>query len=216
MKLKAIFALVVAFALCSAGTTMAAGGTSVPAKPKALGDPAAGKAKAALCVACHGTDGNSTNPEWPKIAGQHAWYTAKQLRDLKAQESRSNAVMTGIVAALSDDDMNNLAAYFATQSSTGAFITEEQRTAGERIYRGGNHDTKVPACAGCHAINGAGDPNGGFPSLAGQHAKYIVMQLNAFRNQTRSNDRNAMMRDIAARMTPQEMQAVADYISALH
>lgn len=180
------------------------------------GDPAAGKTKAATCLACHGADGNSTNPEWPKIAGQHPGYIEKQLAEFKATKTRSNALMTGMVAALSAQDMKDLGAYYAAQSMSGGFTDENLAVPGKRIYRGGNAESGVPACIGCHGPQGAGDPLAGFPRLAGQHATYVQAQLNAFREGTRSNDAKRMMRDIALKMTPDEMKAVASYINGLY
>jgi cytochrome c553 len=182
----------------------------------AQGDAAAGQAKSATCVACHGADGNSSNPEWPKIAGQHAGYTYKQLMDFKAQEQRDNAIMYGIVAGLSEQDMQDLAAYYATQSMSGGFVDESQVALGKRIYHGGNAKTGVPACMGCHGPAGLGDPLAGFPRLAGQHAQYTEAQLNAFRLESRWNDARRMMRNVAIRMTPAEMAAVSAYLSGLH
>ncbi|MCB1744461.1 MAG: cytochrome c4 [Gammaproteobacteria bacterium] len=182
---------------------------------QAAGDAAAGKTKSAACAACHGADGNSTNPEWPKLAGQHAQYIARQLADFKDGKTRSNALMAPMVAGLSEQDMADLGAYFESQASSGFFISEEQKAAGEKVYRGGNKDTQLPACSGCHGPAGKGDGRAGFPSLAGQHPAYIASQLNAFRNGTRSNDRARMMRDIALRITPDEIKAVSEYVSAL-
>ena len=180
------------------------------------GDPAAGQAKAATCTACHGADGNSANPEWPKIAGQHAGYIEKQLNEYKAGEVRNNALMAGMVAALSAPDMKDLAAFYANQSMSGGFTDESLVELGKRIYRGGNANSGVPACMMCHGVQGAGDPMAGFPRLAGQHATYVQAQLEAFRQGTRSNDAKRMMRDIALKMTPDEMKAVAGYINGLY
>lgn len=180
------------------------------------GDPAAGEAQAATCAACHGPDGNSANPEWPKIAGQHAQYTEKQILELKDGEVRENALMSGIIAGLSEQDIKNLSAYFATQSMSGGFADAELAKLGKKIYRGGNSESGVPACMSCHGPQGAGDPLAGFPRLAGQHATYVQAQLNAFRDGARSNDVKRMMRDIALKMTPDEMKAVASYINGLH
>ena len=180
------------------------------------GDPAAGKAKAATCVACHGTDGNSVNPEWPKIAGQHAAYIAKQLKDFKAGKQRNNALMTGMVAGLSEQDMNDLGAFYASASMSGGFAEESLVKLGEKLYRGGNSASGVPACMSCHGPAGAGDPRAGFPRLGGQHATYTRAQLESFRTEARSNDAKRMMRDIALKLTPAEMAAVATYISGLH
>ena len=112
--------------------------------------------------------------------------------------------------------MKDLSAFYATQSSSGGFVDEALVEAGRRLYHGGNAKSGVPACMGCHGPAGAGDPRGGFPRLAGQHAKYISMQLDSFRNETRSNDYLRMMRDIAVKMTPAEVQAVSAYVNALH
>jgi len=180
------------------------------------GDPAAGKAKAITCTACHGPDGNSSNPEWPKIAGQHARYFAKQLMNFKQGTHRNNAMMTGMVAALSDQDMHDLGAYYAAMGMSGGFADEALVKLGKKIYHGGNQATGVPACMSCHGPAGLGDPRGGFPRLAGQHAAYTAMQLENFRLGERSNDPQRMMRDIALKMTPDEMAAVASYIGGLH
>lgn len=179
------------------------------------GDAAAGEKKAAACAACHGADGNSTNPEWPKLAGQHAGYTEKQLVDFKA-ERRKNAVMLGMVTPLSEKDMADLAAYYAAQTRSGGFASESRVELGEKIYRGGNAETGVPACMACHGPAGAGDPLAGFPALSGQHPKYITTQLNAFRDGERSNDAKSMMRDVARWMTREEIQAVSEYVAGLH
>ena len=181
----------------------------------AAGDAAAGQAKAAACAACHGADGNSVNPEWPKIAGQHPKYVEKQLMDFK-EGRRKNDMMTGMVAPLSAEDMVNLGAYFAAQTGTGGFASESAARLGERIYRGGNAKTGVPACTACHGPEGAGDPLAGIPALSGQHAKYTATQLHAFRDEERNNDSNSMMRDAARWLTKEEIAAVAEYIAGLH
>ena len=206
--------IVLAFFLCAA-TVPGWAETSNTADGK-VGDPAAGASKSATCIACHGADGNSTNPEWPKIAGQHAGYIEKQLGEFKAAKERSNALMTGMVAPLSAQDMKDLAAYYAGQSMSGGFTDENLAALGKKIYRGGNAESGVPACMGCHGPQGAGDPMAGFPRLAGQHATYVQVQLEAFRQGTRSNDVRRMMRDIALKMTPDEMKAVASYINGLY
>lgn len=181
----------------------------------AAGDVAAGEKKAAACAACHGADGNSTNPDWPKLAGQHASYTKKQLMDFKAGR-RQNAMMAGMVAPLSEQDMEDIAAYYAAQPRSGGFASEERIALGEKIFRGGNARSGVPACMACHGPAGVGDPMAVFPELSGQHAKYVATQLNAFREGQRTNDPKAMMRDVARWMTKEEIQAVAEYVSGLH
>jgi len=182
----------------------------------AAGDAASGKAKAAMCASCHGADGNSVNPDWPKLAGQHANYLVKQLEDFKKGTERSNPLMAGMVASLTKTDMENLAAYFSTQKSTYGKADPALVDLGEKIYRGGNKTTGVPACMACHGPNGAGNPQANFPALSGQHAKYVATQLKAFRDGQRSNDAGAMMRNIAAKMTDQEIEAVASYVQGLH
>ena len=182
----------------------------------AAGDAAAGKAKSATCVACHGADGNSANPEWPSIAGQHAPYLAKQLREFKDGTTRNNVLMTGIVAALDEQDMEDLAAYYASQVANPAVADADKVALGERIYRGGNAKTGVPACIACHGPQGIGDPLAGFPVLSGQHARYTSLQMHAFANGERSNDAASMMRSVAARMSAEEIEAVSAYVQGLH
>ena len=182
----------------------------------AEGDPAAGQAKAGTCLACHGPDGNSVNPQWPKLAGQHPGYTKKQLVEFQASEMRRDAMMAPMIANLNEQDMDDLAAFYASRPRTGGFASKERVELGERIYRGGNLETGVAACIGCHGPRGIGDPLAGFPSLAGQHAAYVVLQLEAFRSGERSNDVSGMMRDIARWMSRDEMEAVAEYIAGLH
>ncbi len=180
------------------------------------GDPAAGEAKAALCVACHGPAGNSVNPEWPKLAGQHAKYTAKQIRDFKAGATRNNALMAPMIAGLSDQDIEDIAAYYAIQPSTGGFASEERHALGERIYRGGVMESGVPACIACHGPRGTGNGPAGFPRVAGQHATYTAKQIEDWRHGNRTNDPNEMMADAVRYLTPTETQAVSEYIAGLH
>ena len=179
-------------------------------------DPAAGEAKAALCVACHGPAGNSVNPEWPKLAGQHAKYTAKQIRDFMAGVTRSNELMAPMIAGLSDQDIEDISAYYAIQMSSGGFASEEMHALGERIYRGGNAESGVPACIACHGPRGGGNSPAGFPALAGQHAVYTAKQIDDWRLGNRSNDPNQMMADAVRYLTPEETRAVSEYIAGLH
>jgi cytochrome c553 len=180
----------------------------------AAGDATAGKQKSASCAACHNADGNSTNGEWPKLAGQGAKYAAKQLREFKSGE-RANAIMSGMAAPLSDQDMEDLAAYFASQTITGGEADPELVALGQALYRGGNLASGVSACSACHGPNGAGNPEAGFPALGGQHAQYTETQLKAFRSMERANDAGQMMRNTAMRMTDAEIKAVASYIQGL-
>ena len=180
----------------------------------AAGDAAAGKTKAAACAACHSADGNSVNPEWPKLAGQHAAYLVKQLTNFKAGD-RNNAMMAPMAAPLSEQDMADIAAYFSGQTQNGGKADPALVAAGEKLFRGGNATTGVAACMGCHGPNGMGNPPANFPRLSGQHAAYTVTQLKTFRSGERANDAGMMMRNIAARMTDDEMKAVASYIEGL-
>jgi len=182
---------------------------------QAAGDAAAGKAKSASCAACHGPDGNSPTPAFPKIAGQHAGYLEKQLQDYKSGD-RVNATMNGMAAALSDQDMADLAAYFASQTTTIGTAAPDQVELGETIYRAGNPATGVAACAACHGPTGVGNPMANFPSLKGQYADYTVLQLQHFRAGERANDAGAMMRGVAAKMTDEEISAVAQFIQGLN
>ncbi|MEJ2508626.1 MAG: c-type cytochrome [Gammaproteobacteria bacterium] len=181
----------------------------------AAGDPVAGKAKSATCAACHGADGNSVNPQWPKLAGQHASYIEKELHDFKSG-ARTNPTMSPMAKPLSDDDINNLAAYFSQQTMSIGKADKKLVAKGEKIYRGGNSATGVAACMACHGPDGAGNPAAKFPRLGGQHAPYVVAQLEAFKSGARSNDAGKMMRNIASKMTDDEIKAVASYIEGLH
>ena len=174
----------------------------------------AGKAKSAVCAACHGSDGNSTNAAWPSLAGQHASYTYKQLTDFKAGR-RNNASMTGMVALLNDDDMKNLAAFYESQKPKAVAFDGDLIEKGESIYRGGITETHVAACMGCHAPSGNGNGPAGWPSLKGQHPEYVVTQLQNFKQGLRANDTGKMMRNIVVRMSDREMQAVAAYIAGI-
>lgn len=177
-----------------------------------------GKELMETCSACHGTDGNSGSPVYPKLAGQHAEYLYKQLNNFKSGANgtkplRENPIMTGLAAGLSSEDMKNLAAYLASQKpGLGAAKNKETLALGEKIYRGGIADKKVPACAGCHSPNGAGIP-AQYPRLAGQHAQYTESQLVAFREGVRGN--SEQMAGIAARLSDKEIKAVSDYIAGL-
>jgi cytochrome c553 len=184
------------------------------------GDPAkAQQIVTQVCAACHGADGNSAISANPSLAGQHPEYTLKQLLNFKSQDGkpaeRGNAVMAGMVASLSADDMSNLAVYFAGQKpKSRAARDPELVKLGQAIYRGGILDKGVAACASCHSPNGAGIP-AQFPRLAGQHAEYTATQLKAFRGGERANDPNRMMRGVAVKLSDREISAVAEYIAGL-
>lgn len=178
------------------------------------GNAEAGKTKSATCAACHGADGNSVNPEWPKLAGQHPSYIAKQLANFK-EDARVNPSMSPMAKPLSEQDMADLAAYFSSQAAKPGEADQTKVALGEQVYKGGNNATGVAACAACHGPTGAGNPASNFPSLNGQHATYIKNQLTAFRTGARANDAGKMMRNVAAAMSDAEMDAVAEYIAGL-
>ncbi len=182
---------------------------------QAAGDAASGKAKSASCAGCHGADGNSVNPEWPSLAGQGPGYLAKQLHDFK-DGKRENVTMSPMAAPLTDADIEDLAAFFSSQTLKEGAAAETLVEQGEKIYRGGNLAGGVAACIGCHGPTGAGNPAAKFPSLSGQQAKYVENQLTAFKSDTRNNDAGKMMRSIAAKMSEKEIQAVSSYVQGLH
>ena len=187
-----------------------------PAKP----DP--NKAQAIVnqvCAACHAADGNSVAPANPKVAGQFREYLEKQLSDFKAQAgkkpARASAIMNGMAATLSDADVANVAAYYAGQKLKPAAASDKDLAAqGQRLWRGGNAASGVPACAGCHGPAGAGIP-AQYPRIAGQFPDYIAAQLKAFRDGARENDANGIMRGVAARLTDGEIGALAQYAAGL-
>lgn len=186
------------------------------------GDADAGKRKSAVCASCHGTDGNSVNPQWPNIAGQARRYFVEQLKAFKQgpdgpRQSDNAALMYPIVADLSEQDMLDLAAYFSKQEpSPGAADDEALARKGRAIYRGGNTDFKSAACIGCHGPAGRGNPPAGYPALAGQHAPYVYEQLRAFHDGRRTGDPNNTMQNMVRKMSDEEMRAVAEYVQGLH
>ncbi|MCU0842236.1 MAG: cytochrome c4 [Thiobacillaceae bacterium] len=202
------------FALLTALMSASVAWASTPASAP-QGDPAkAQKIVNDVCGACHGADGNSTSPTYPNLAGQSPQYITKQLREFKSG-ARKNAIMAPNVTQLSDEDMIHLGAYFAAQQPKPRLAKDAALVAaGQKIYKGGNPGSGVPACASCHGPSGAGIPVQ-FPRLAGQHAKYVLSQLRNFRSGDRANDGGKMMQVIARKMTDQEMKAVAEYISGL-
>ncbi|WGZ90738.1 MAG: c-type cytochrome [Candidatus Thiocaldithrix dubininis] len=178
------------------------------------GNVEAGKTKSATCAACHGADGNSVNPEWPKLAGQHPNYIVKQLTNFK-EDARVNASMSPMAKPLSEQDMADLAAYFSSQAKKMGEADQTKVGLGEQVYKGGNNATGVAACAACHGPTGAGNPAANFPSLNGQHATYVKAQLLNFRSGARANDAGRMMRNVAAKMSDAEIDSVAEYIAGL-
>lgn len=207
-----VLAASVGLALLSAGAAFAQDGAKV--------DLAKGQQIATtVCAACHGPDGNSVAPANPKLAGQFPEYLYKQLSNFKSQDGkkplRENAIMNGMVANLSDGDMHDAAAYFAGQTPRPDWAHDKNLAAlGQKLYRGGNLQSGVPACAGCHGPTGAGNPIQ-YPRIAGQFADYVEVQLKAFRAGTRANDPNGMMRGVAARLTDDEIKGLAQYVAGL-
>lgn len=182
---------------------------------QAAGDAAAGQAKSALCASCHGPDGNSPLAINPKIAGQNAKYIVKQLQDFKSG-SRSGPTMSAMVAALSEQDMEDIAAYYASQSVSLGGADPAAIEIAEPIYRAGIKDLTVAACSACHSPTGDGNAQAGFPSLSGQHQEYTLQQLKDFRSGARANDASGMMQTIVERMTDKELEAIASYVSGLN
>ncbi|GIX35486.1 MAG: cytochrome c [Lysobacteraceae bacterium] len=197
--------------------------------PAQAGDAAAGEAKAAVCAACHGADGNSSDPQYPKLAGQHERYIARHLALFKNGE-RNNPIMLGFAATLSPQDMRDLGAYFAGKTimpgmaddsvvAEGPYAGKKFYQIGERIYRGGDAERGIPACIGCHGPAGRGNPGPAYPAIGGQHAAYTAAQLKAFRDGTvhgKGENANPVMAGVAHALTDEEIGALASYIEGLH
>ena len=183
---------------------------------KMMGDAGKGKALSASCAACHGADGNSTNPEWPKLAGQGESYLIKQLTEYR-NGKRMNAVMNGMAKAIkSDEDVMHLAAYYAnSEAKSGQAKNKDIVAEGESIYRGGIAEAGVAACSACHGPTGSGNPSAKFPKVSGQHVKYSVTQLQYFKLGERNNDTGKMMRNMAKKMSTAQMEAVSEYMAGL-
>lgn len=220
------FAPLLKTSLLSALTFLLLAGTAVHAnesdKTAAYsGDPAKGKEIAAtVCAACHNPDGNSATPANPKLAGQHAGYLFKQMKNFKTgpdgKPERVNAIMNGMIAPYDENQMKDLAAWFASQKQVGGEVKDRSTLElGQKLYRAGNAEKGLPACAGCHGPAGKGIPVQ-YPRIAGQYQEYLEAQLKAFRSGERANDPNKMMRMIAIKMTDAEIRAVADYIAGLY
>jgi cytochrome c553 len=188
----------------------------------AKGDAEAGKAKSAVCAACHGPDGNSMIDMNPKLAGQHEKYLVKQLTEFKlasqtgGEEGRNNAVMNGMAAPLSTQDMEDLAAYFSSQEATPGETAEQYIEAGKALYQGGDEERGITACIACHGPQGNGSSLSGFPDISDQHATYTASQLKSFRSGQRHNSMNGMMRDIAMKLTDEDIEILSNYVSGLH
>lgn len=212
MKKAVFFALWVGFGLSSI-SSIAFANEEVAKK---AADAVNGQKLSVTCAACHGADGNSVNPEWPKLAGQHASYIEKQLHDFRA-DKRADPLMSAQAKGIkSDSDIADLAAYFASKSTKLGSANKDKVALGQAIYRGGNLVSGVAACSGCHGPTGVGNAPAKFPRISGQQKKYVIKQLKNFRAGARNNDTGKMMRNVAAKMTDAEIEAVAEYIAGLH
>ena len=186
-----------------------------PATVFADGNAEAGAAKSAVCAACHGQNGHSVNPVWPNLAGQHASYIFDQVKAIKTGEKRVNPTMQPIVAGMSDEDIKDIAAYYASQTEAGLEADPSYWKAGEKIYRGGVQDRNVPACIACHGPTGRGNAPGRYPALRAQHAEYTMKQLRDYKSGDRKTGPGNIMQTIAARLTEEEMRNLASYIQGL-
>jgi cytochrome c553 len=201
--------------------------TAIASDSHTVGDPDAGKALAASCAGCHGTDGNSPAPSFPKIANLGERYLYKQLQDIQSG-ARVIVAMTGQLDNKSEQDLKDLAAYFDSQTMqlsgakemkvrVNAGIEVDALKLGERVYRAGNAEVGIPSCMGCHSPRGLGNAPAGYPRLSGQYADYIALQLRAFRAGERTNDGDSKtMRSVAEHMSDAEIDSVANYISGLN
>ncbi|KXI22806.1 c-type cytochrome [Photobacterium sanguinicancri] len=188
----------------------------------AQGDAEAGKAKAATCAACHGADGNSIMAQYPKIAGQHPGYLEKQLKEFKlgitsgGQQGRNDPVMSAMAMPLSEQDMSDLAAYYASLPISESTTPESSIEIGQQLYRFGDAERGIAACTACHGPRGNGTSLSGFPKISGQNAEYVKLQLEKFRAGQRQNDMNTMMRAVAAKLSDGEITALSQYVGGLH
>ncbi len=193
---------------------MIVSGSALPAADVHRADAQAGAAKATVCQACHGANGNSANPQWPSLAGIGADYIAEQLQNFK-EGKRNNAIMMPLAAGLSPDDMADLGAYFGGLANTGLEADPSYWQAGQKLYRGGDKDRGIPACMACHGPTGAGNEPAKFPALRGQHSEYVVKQLNDYVSGARPAGPGGIMPAIAKRLSPEDMRNVASYVQGL-
>ena len=196
--------------------TLGVSGIAQAAGTALVGDAAAGQAKTVVCGACHGPDGNSMAPNFPKLAGQGDKYLLKQLHEIK-DGKRQVLEMTGLLTNLSDQDLADIAAYYSSQKNSVGAADPALVERGQALFRGGDVEKGLPSCTGCHSPDGQGNAPAGFPHLGGQHASYIEKQLTDFREGDRTNDGDAMtMRTIAAKLSNKDIKALAQYIQGLH
>ncbi len=187
---------------------------------------AAGAAKAATCIACHGPAGNSANPLWPNLASQNAAYIVGQLKQFKANTRiNSGGVMMGMAQTLDDQGMQDVAAYFSTQTLTGLEADPSYWQAGQKLYRGGDPARGIPACMACHGPSGHGNPAAAYPALRAQHSQYVVKELTDYaggkryslndKGETAGGANSAIMTTIAQRLTPEDMRNLGSYVQGL-
>jgi cytochrome c553 len=206
-------------AAATAAQPAASAAPAVAATPAAVkpGDATAGQAKAAVCGACHGMDGNSADAQYPKLAGQSEQYIVRQLTDFKSGK-RQNPIMMGMAAPLSEQDMHDLGAYFSTKKPLPGVADQALVEHGEKLYRQGDSSRGIPACMACHSIDGSGNPGAMYPHLASQHAQYVEATLKAWHDGTSwGDDAHAkIMPSIAAKLDSKDIAALASYIEGLH
>lgn len=216
------------FSLSLAATIVCIGlglAQTAAAQDAVSGNAEAGATKAGVCVACHGVNGNSTNPEWPVLAGQNAAYLREQLAMFKARK-RINEIMYPIVAQMSEQDFADVSAFFAAQAPAGLEADPSYWKAGESLYRAGDATRNIPACTACHGPAGQGNAGAGYPALRAQHSVYTVKQLQDYLTKNRYRDpvdaatvnqtrNSAMMTTIAARLTPEDIRNLASYLQGL-
>jgi cytochrome c553 len=197
--------------------------TAAPDDPFSTGKVEAGASKTAACTACHGPNGNSANPDWPRLASQSAVYIAEQLKLFKTQV-RNNPVMMPMASGLSDQDVNDVAVYYEAQTLQGLEADPSYWKAGEALYKRGDRARNIPACAACHGPGGRGNLAAGYPALRAQQSVYVVKQLNDYatgarypgaKNPAQPSRNGAMMLTIAKRLTPEDMRNVASYVQGL-
>ena len=187
------------------------------AAPLKLGDANSGQAKSATCGACHGIDGNPASSQYPKLAGQHENYIARQIELIKTNQ-RANPVMMGFIASMTPQDMHDVGAYFASKSSLPGVADAKLVAKGEALYRGGDKATNTPACMACHGPDGRGNPGAGYPQLAGQFADYTAAKLKDFRDGKKwsDDDKGAIMPAVVHGLNDNDIAALATYIEGLH
>jgi cytochrome c553 len=207
MGYQAIMKRVWLFAATISGVIIS--GSALPA-----GNPEAGATKSTVCAACHGGNGNSTNPDYPSLAGLGADYIAEQLKNFK-EGKRANPIMMPMTTSLTPDDMADIGAYFNTLTNTGLEADPSYWQAGEKLYRGGDAGRQIPACMACHGPTGRGNDPAKFPALRGQHSAYVVKQLTDYASGARTTGPNGVMQTIAKRLSPDDIRNLASYIQGI-